>query len=119
MASGWNLWVWLVGVVVRRYRIYCRYPHNNSGVGTLEISGGIYNTASFLQKDSCGKTQISLLVKRRRWVVWRSHAHFREGVATLYIIIIKRVGGERAFLFNAQRLRFAVYNGRHCIIIDM
>ena len=22
--SGWNLWVWLVGVVVRRYR----FPHN-------------------------------------------------------------------------------------------
>ena len=21
MASGWNLWVWLVSVVVRRYRI--------------------------------------------------------------------------------------------------
>ena len=28
MASGWNLWVWLVSVVVRRY-IYYRYPHNN------------------------------------------------------------------------------------------
>ena len=28
MASGWNLWVWLVSVVVRRYIIY-RYPHNN------------------------------------------------------------------------------------------
>ena len=27
MASGWNLWVWLVSVVVRRY-IY-RYLHNN------------------------------------------------------------------------------------------
>ena len=23
-ANGWNLWVWLVGVVVRRYR----FPHN-------------------------------------------------------------------------------------------
>ena len=28
MANGWNLWVWLVSVVVRRY-IYYRYPHNN------------------------------------------------------------------------------------------
>ena len=28
MASGWNLWVWLVSVVVRRY-IYYRSPHNN------------------------------------------------------------------------------------------
>ena len=28
MASGWNLWVWLVSVVVRRY-IFYRYPHNN------------------------------------------------------------------------------------------
>ena len=28
VASGWNLWVWLVSVVVRRY-IYYRYPHNN------------------------------------------------------------------------------------------
>ena len=27
VASGWNLWVWLVSVVVRRY-IYYRYPHN-------------------------------------------------------------------------------------------
>ena len=26
MASGWNLWVWLVGVAVRRYY---RYPHNS------------------------------------------------------------------------------------------
>ena len=28
MANGWNLWVWLVSVVVGRY-IYYRYPHNN------------------------------------------------------------------------------------------
>ena len=28
MASGWNLWVWLVSGVVRRY-MYYRYPHNN------------------------------------------------------------------------------------------
>ena len=28
MANGWNLWVWLVSVAVRRY-IYYRYPHNN------------------------------------------------------------------------------------------
>ena len=28
VASGWNLCVWLVSVVVRRYIIY-RYPHNN------------------------------------------------------------------------------------------
>ena len=28
VASGWNLWVWLVSVVARRY-IYYRYPHNN------------------------------------------------------------------------------------------
>ena len=27
MASGWKLWVWLVGVAVRRYNY--RYPHNN------------------------------------------------------------------------------------------
>ena len=27
VASGWNLWVWLVSVV-RRY-IHYRYPHNN------------------------------------------------------------------------------------------
>ena len=26
------------------------------------------------------------------------------------------IGGERSFLFNSQRLQFAVYNGRHCII---
>ena len=31
-----------------------------SGVGTLEISGGIYNTAGFLQRDSWRK-DISLL----------------------------------------------------------
>ena len=24
--SGWNLWVWLQGVVVRRYLVY-RFPH--------------------------------------------------------------------------------------------
>ena len=29
MANGWNLWVWLVSVVVGRY-IYYRYPHNNN-----------------------------------------------------------------------------------------
>ena len=29
VASGWNLWVWLVSVVVRRYNYY-RYPHNNN-----------------------------------------------------------------------------------------
>ena len=28
MSSGWNLWVWLVSGVVRRYKYY-RYPHNN------------------------------------------------------------------------------------------
>ena len=28
LASGWNLWVWLASVVVRRYNYY-RYPHNN------------------------------------------------------------------------------------------
>ena len=28
VASGWNLWVWLVSGVVRRY-MYYRYPHNN------------------------------------------------------------------------------------------
>ena len=28
MANGWNLWVWLVSVVVRRYKYY-RCPHNN------------------------------------------------------------------------------------------
>ena len=24
--SGWNLWVWLLGVFVRRYTVY-RFPH--------------------------------------------------------------------------------------------
>ena len=28
MANGWNLCVWLVSVVVRRYKYY-RCPHNN------------------------------------------------------------------------------------------
>ena len=28
VASGWNLWVWLASVVVRRYIIGI-YPHNN------------------------------------------------------------------------------------------
>ena len=28
VAIGWNLWVWLVSVVVRRY-VYYRSPHNN------------------------------------------------------------------------------------------
>ena len=28
VASGWNLWVWLVSVIVRRYNYY-RYSHNN------------------------------------------------------------------------------------------
>ena len=28
---------------------------NKTGVGTLEISGGIYNTAGFLQRDSWRK----------------------------------------------------------------
>ena len=29
MASGWNLWVWLVGVVVRRYiDILITYPYS-------------------------------------------------------------------------------------------
>ena len=28
VASRWNLWVWLVSVVVRWYNYY-RYPHNN------------------------------------------------------------------------------------------
>ena len=34
MANGWNLWVWLVSVVVRRY-IYYRYPHNNYFFGSI------------------------------------------------------------------------------------
>ena len=25
--SGWNLWVWLLGVVVRRYIDFYRFPH--------------------------------------------------------------------------------------------
>ena len=29
VASGWNLWVRLVSVVVRRYNYYYGYPHNN------------------------------------------------------------------------------------------
>ena len=33
MASGWNLWVWLVGVVVRRYidilTIIINFPYSN------------------------------------------------------------------------------------------
>ena len=73
-----------------------------TGVGTLEISGGIYNTAVSSRKTVGGNTQISLLVKRRRWVVWCSHTHFREGVATPDYNIIC-VGGERAFIFNSQR----------------
>ena len=28
VAGGWNLWVWLVSVVVSR-NYYYRYPHNN------------------------------------------------------------------------------------------
>ena len=58
----------------------------------LEISGGIYNTAGFLQRDSWQK---DTNIKRRRWVVWRSHTHFREGVAMPDYNII-RVGGERS-----------------------
>ena len=51
---------------------------------TLEISGGIYNTAGKVSSRETvgGKTQISLLVKRRRFIVWRSRTRFREGVAT-------------------------------------
>ena len=40
MASGWNLWVWLVSVVVRRYillYIYDRYPHNNYYIPVLHL----------------------------------------------------------------------------------
>ena len=36
MANGWNLWVWLVSVVVRRY-IYYRYPHNNYYFPLLDL----------------------------------------------------------------------------------
>ena len=39
MASGWNLWVWLVSVVVRRY-IYYRYPHNNYYFPLLHLFWG-------------------------------------------------------------------------------
>ena len=59
-----------------------------------------------------GKTQISLLVNRR-WEVWRSHTHSKRGYIwlrqTIIIIIIICDGGERSFLFNSQRLRFAFY----------
>ena len=32
-----------------------------AGVGTLEISGGIYNTAGFLQRDSWRKDIINII----------------------------------------------------------
>ena len=35
VANGWNLCVWLVSVVVRRY-IYYRYPHNNYSFPLLD-----------------------------------------------------------------------------------
>ena len=35
-ASGWNLWVWLVNVVVRRYIIDI-YPHNNYYLPLLHL----------------------------------------------------------------------------------
>ena len=92
----------------------------SAGVGTLEISGGIYNTAGFFQRDSWRKDTNIITSKTQALgiIVWRSHTHFIEGVATPDYNII-RVGGERSFLFNSQCLRFAVYNGRHCIIIDI
>ena len=40
--SGWNLWVWLLGVVVRRYIHVYRFPHT-----TYPYSSCI---CSFLQK---------------------------------------------------------------------
>ena len=36
MANAWNLWVWLVSVVVRRY-MYYRYPHNNYKIKSYSI----------------------------------------------------------------------------------
>ena len=47
MASGWNLWVWLVSVVVRRC-IYYRYPHNNYYFPLLHL----YYIALFLAASS-------------------------------------------------------------------
>ena len=41
-----------VYIYVCIYIYVCTYV---SGVGTLEISGGIYNTAGFLQRDSWRK----------------------------------------------------------------
>ena len=99
---------------------YQRLQRNTgTGVGTLEISGGIYNTAGFLQRDSWRKdTNIITSKMQALGSLARSHTRFREGVATPDYNII-RVGGERSFLFNSQRLQFAVYNGRHCIFIDI
>ena len=47
MASGWNLWVWLVSVVVRRY-IYYRYPHNNYYFPLLPLVLALFVTVSSL-----------------------------------------------------------------------
>ena len=48
MASGWNLWVWLVSVVVRRYNFYYGYPHNNYYFPLLHL----YILALFLAASS-------------------------------------------------------------------
>ena len=57
MASGWNLWVWLVSVVVRRYiidilRIIITFPYStciSSFFGSIiSISLFILNVFSFL-----------------------------------------------------------------------
>ena len=49
--SGWNLWVWLVGVVVRRY-IY-RFPHITypyfSCIATAFFCSSIPTFCSFLK----------------------------------------------------------------------
>ena len=52
--SGWNMWVWLLGVVVRRY-IY-RFPHT-----TYPYSSCI---CSFLWRAVCVKT--NFIFTRRR-----------------------------------------------------
>ena len=42
--SGWNQWVWLVGVVVRRYR----FPHTTYRAQHCRRSGGLHTAAALL-----------------------------------------------------------------------
>ena len=72
-----------------------------TGVGTLEISGGICNTAGFLQRDSwrkdtniiTSKTQ-AFSLQQLRWTHTRMHKLeqygnilWRWGIATVYMLI--------------------------------